>query len=424
MAKPSVVPSSISIARNVSIKEEHQPEGSASLALRSAPPQQSLTNCVKGEQEELPMLLVMPVSSDHADDRAAEIGKSVNELGNLAVAINAFKSRYDELQKHLDFIGKAIDARSRELTLAPNTTQSTATVSATPSVGGNVQSTEHVNPQFTTEKENALDSNQKSKAMTESNDAGGSGNDLVSLCQTMCSRGLRKYVVSNLSHPEKLREQVPAALKSAPKPYKLVFDCIGRFFLQGSKAYIKDSPMIPARQASVLVLEYYLMSGCVENEKEVDPSLKEEANLAAGAWKKRLIIEGGVSKACEIDARGLILFVGCYGIPSNFRNEDIRDLIRLSNPREIMHALRQSRGLVKRVSGSYFCVLVHCTQARCLCFTFNIFIAKLFKILLRSCSLLSIISVPIGTLINIRDCLITLYYSEYNIMLDRFLIIV
>ncbi|XP_054807914.1 protein FRIGIDA [Prosopis cineraria] len=355
MAKPSTVSNSIPITVNARVKEEHGAVASTSVSLRSIPSQQFPMKPVKGEQDDvtngqLP-LVVSSVSSAYEDNnRAAEIAKSVNELGNFAVAINAFTSLFDELQKHVDFIDKAIDARSEELALLSNTTQNTATVSCTPLAGGNVQSTEPVNTQPTLVKENELHSNQKLKAKTENGEGDGSLNDVVSICRTMCSRGLRKYIVSNLSQPEKLREQVPAALKSAPKPSKLVFECIGRFFLQGSRAYNKDSPMIPARLASILVLEYYLLSGCTDNEKDINHSLKEEASLAATAWKKRLIVEGGVSKACEIDARGLILFVGGFGIPASFRHEEIRDLIRLSNPREIMHALRQSRGLLKKVS--------------------------------------------------------------------------
>lgn len=182
-------------------------------------------------------------------------------------------------------------------------------------------------------------------------DVKGEENELVSLCQTMCSRGLRRYILSHLAEVKMLGEQVPEALKSAPKPSKLVFECIGRFFLQGSKAYTKDSPMVTARLASVLVLEYYLLSGRVDSEaQEEDPSLNKEASQAAVSWRKRLIVEGGVANACEIDARGLVLFIACYGIPIDFLNEDVWNLVRLSNPREISKALRQSQALLMRVT--------------------------------------------------------------------------
>ncbi|KAK4264608.1 hypothetical protein QN277_025761 [Acacia crassicarpa] len=347
MAIPSTVSNSIPMTSNEHVKEEHDQLALTSASQQSISSQQFPMKPVKGEPDDLTngqLALVVPsVSSAHGDDnRAARIAKSVNELGNLSVAINAFMSRYDELQKHLEFIDKAIDTRSKELSLPSNATPNTVTVSSTPLAGGNVHSTEPVSAQPTPVKEDELHSDPKL------ND--GPLNEVFSLCRTMCSRGLRKYVISNLSQPEKLREEVPVALKSAPKPSRLVLECIGRFFLQGSRAYIRDSPMIPARQASVLILEYYLLSGCAGDEKNIYPSSKEEASLAACAWKKRLIVEGGVSKACEIDARGLILFVGCFGIPVSFRHEELRDLIRLSNPREIMPALRQSPGLVKRVS--------------------------------------------------------------------------
>ncbi|KAA8540585.1 hypothetical protein F0562_024496 [Nyssa sinensis] len=168
------------------------------------------------------------------------------------------------------------------------------------------------------------------------------------LCEMMCSRGLRKYMVSNLSSIAKLRKEVTVALKLAPKPATLVFQCLGRFYLQGRKAYCKDSPMITARQASVLVLECFLLMGC--NDVQIEPSVKEEAELTAVAWRKRLVSEGGVSKACEIDARGLLFLIGCFGIPPAFKNEDVGDLFRPSNAREISDVLRRSNVLLARIA--------------------------------------------------------------------------
>lgn len=289
------------------------------------------SNTVKENEHDGPI----PPENEHA---GAKLAKSVNQLNDLSIAIQAFKNRYDELQKHLEFIEQAIDTRTKELeALGP-----TAAAQATTGNGDIVRSEPEPKPE------------PESKSKAEGVGGGeGEENELVSLCKTMNSRGLRKYIVSHLSETTSLREQVPLALKSAPKPSRLVFECIGRFFLQGSKAYTKDSPMIPARQGSILVLEYYLTSGCVESEAQMEPPLKEEALSAAVSWRKRLIFEGGVSRACEIDARGLVFFIACFGIPSIFKNEDIWNLVRLSNPREISNALRQSQVLLRRVPGIY-----------------------------------------------------------------------
>ncbi|GLU04068.1 hypothetical protein SLE2022_212330 [Rubroshorea leprosula] len=132
--------------------------------------------------------------------------------------------------------------------------------------------------------------------------------EIQHLCETMCNKGLRRYIATHLFDILKLREEVPAALKLTPKPVKLVLHCIGRFLLQGIKAYSKDSPMIPARQTSVFILELFLlmMGGCDGSQVDIEQGLKEDAEMGAIAWKKRLISEGGLGKASEIDARGFV----------------------------------------------------------------------------------------------------------------------
>ncbi|KAG5067126.1 hypothetical protein AAZX31_04G185900 [Glycine max] len=272
-----------------------------------------------------------PLSLPPEDENnsGAKLAKSVNELNDLAVAIQAFKNRYDELQKHLEFIEQAIHTRTKELrALGANSAQGTAE-------NGVVQLDSNPKPEVTQAEEREEEEEE---------------DELLTLCKTMNSRGLRKYVLTRLSETASLREQVPLALRSAPNPSRLVFECIGRFFLQGSKAYTKDSPMIPARQVSVLVLEYYLLSGCVGNEVDLEASLKREVDSAAVAWRKRIFVEGGLLKAAEVDARGLILFIAIFGIPTVFKDEDIYSLVSASNGREFSDALLKSQPLLKRVS--------------------------------------------------------------------------
>ncbi|MCI40717.1 protein FRIGIDA-like, partial [Trifolium medium] len=91
------------------------------------------------------------------------------------------------------------------------------------------------------------------------------------------------------------------------------------------------------------------MSGCSSKARLKSP-LKQDAVTAAVSWRKRLIGEGGVGAATEMDARGLILFLACFGIPHDFRNEEIVNLVLLSKPGEISHALRNSVVLSRRVS--------------------------------------------------------------------------
>ncbi|TKY63372.1 Inactive protein FRIGIDA [Spatholobus suberectus] len=97
--------------------------------------------------------------------------------------------------------------------------------------------------------------------------------------------------------------------------------------------------MILARQVSILVLEYYLLStsfiaspntvcflDCVGSQKDVEALLKKEADSATIAWRKRLIMKGGVANASKVDARGLLLFVAGFGILNVFKDEDLCNL--------------------------------------------------------------------------------------------------
>ncbi|KAK7839979.1 protein FRIGIDA [Quercus suber] len=299
------------------VKEEDDSE--ESLAAR-------IISEIKPEEEEEKTVLVKEEAGESLDEsqkQKSEFMKSVVELDGLSIAIHSFTRRLDELQKHLEFIENTIESRSKQLLLIENT---------------NLVVVETITEELEEEKEAAQGGEVPSSRGTKS--------EVEYLCEMMCSRSLRKYIVSNMSDEAKLREEVPAALKFAPKPAKLVLDCIGRFYLQGSKAYTKNSPMIPARQASLLILEFFLLSDCDcdnVNEKE-----KDEAHSAALAWRKRLVTEGGLSRATPIDARGLLLFIASFGIPSRFSNQDLRDLILLTT-QNISTALRRSPLLLARI---------------------------------------------------------------------------
>ncbi|CAL5375458.1 unnamed protein product [Camellia sinensis] len=336
---------------------------------------------------------------------------SVYHLRNLSAALSAFHRRYDELHEHLHFIRTSIDSKllpnshpsppiailplSKTLsspvsdtTIAPaivpiiktlssqvpETTTPPAIVPITKTLSSQVPEATTVPaiapiaetlasdvpeetitapaivpiaetlasdvPETTTVAE--LD---KSEQATDNNQS--SHSEIELYCKRMCSRSIRRYITSNLSNVSKLREEVPSALKFAENPAKLVLDCFGRFFLQGIKAYCKDSPMIPGRQASVLILEFFLMMGFDGNE--IEAKVKEEAESSALDWRKRLISEGGLVKACQIDGRGLLLLIGCFGIPGAFTNDDIKDLVRAGRAREIADVLRRSHVLLARI---------------------------------------------------------------------------
>ncbi|CAE6233848.1 unnamed protein product [Arabidopsis arenosa] len=259
--------------------------------------------------------------------------KSIDELAAFSVAVEAFKRQFDDLQKHIDSIENAIDSK---LAASSNFHQP---LLSPPRNHASVETTVSVS-QLSQEEPAEIVPETSNKAEGER------------LCELMCSKGLRKYIYANISDRAKLMEEIPSALKLAKEPAKFVLDCIGKFYLQGRRAFTKESPMISARQVSLLILEsFLLMPDRGKGKVKIESCIKDEAETAAVAWRKRLMSEGGLAEAEQMDARGLLLLVACFGVPSNFRSMDLLDLIRMSGSNEIAGALKRSPFLVPMISG-------------------------------------------------------------------------
>ncbi|CAN6860628.1 unnamed protein product [Brassica oleracea] len=262
--------------------------------------------------------------------------KSIDDLTAFAAAMDAFKRHYDDLQNHMDYIKNAIGS---SLKFKGIIAESPSSRSQSPRNDASGETATAVAATQSPPKET-------SETVPEISDK------VERLCELMCSKGLRRYMYSNISDRAKLIEELPAALKLAKEPAKFVLECIGKFFLQGRKAYASDSHMIPARQVSLLILEcYLLMLDPSEEKKPIDGSIKDEAEAAAVAWKKRMMNEGRLAAAEAMDARGLLLLIACFGIPSSFKSMDLFDLVRKSGTAEIAAALKRSPFLVPMMSG-------------------------------------------------------------------------
>ncbi|CAH2070427.1 unnamed protein product [Thlaspi arvense] len=262
--------------------------------------------------------------------------KSIDELTAFSAAVDAFKRQYDDLQKHMDYIENAIESKLKSNGIEIAAASSSFHSQSSPPRNVVPAAVVCQSPKETTETVPEM-----------SNKPEG---------QRLCSKGLRKYIYSNISDRAKLMKEIPEALKLAKEPAKFVLECIGKFYLQGRKAFANNnSPMIPARKASLLILECFLLMLDPGEEKnlkfKIESSVKDEADAAAFAWKRRLMNEGGLAAAEAIDARGLLLLIACFGVPSSFGNTDLLDLVRQSGAAEIAGALKRSPFLATIVSG-------------------------------------------------------------------------
>ncbi|XP_015079436.1 uncharacterized protein LOC107023299 [Solanum pennellii] len=172
--------------------------------------------------------------------------------------------------------------------------------------------------------------------------------ELEIFCETMDHCGLRKYMTTHISNFRRLREEVHKALRLSPNPATLVFNCIGKFYITAGKKFANESPLGRGRKAKVLILEcLLLMIGIYDKEIELENWVKEEAEHRALAWLERMNSEGG--KPQEIDARGLLFFIGGFGIPDQFTNANIRNLIQVSNLKWSCDALKRSNALLAKL---------------------------------------------------------------------------
>lgn len=272
--------------------------------------------------------------------------KSIDDLAAFSAAVDVFKRQFDDLQKHIESIENAIESKLKsngvDLAASSNFHQPLSP----PRKNASVETT-------VTVSQSPQEPAAKTVPETSNKPEG------ERLCELMCSKGLRKYIYANISNRAKLMEEIPSALKLAKEPAKFVLECIGKFYLQGRRAFTKESPMISARQVSLLILESFLLMpdpGEGKVKIEIESFVKDEAETAAVAWRKRLMGEGGLAASEQMDARGLLLLIACFGVPSNFRSMDLLDLLRTSGLSDIVSALRRSPFLVPMISGIMFCL--------------------------------------------------------------------
>ncbi|XP_010426308.1 PREDICTED: protein FRIGIDA-like [Camelina sativa] len=280
--------------------------------------------------------------------------KSIDDLAAFSAAVDAFKRQFDDLQKHIESIENAIDTKLKSNGVDIAASSDFHQPLSPPRDNASVETTTVTVSQSSQDPVPAISDKPEGGRLCDPVPAISDKSEGERLCESMCSKGLRKYIYGNISDRAKLLEEIPVALKLAKEPAKFVFECIGKFYLQGRRAFSKDSPMISARHVSLLIMESFLLMpdpGEGKAKIKIERYVKDEAEAAAVAWRKRLIGEGGLAAAELMDARGLLLLIACYGVPSNFRSMDLLDLILTCGFNEIAGALRRSRFLAPMVSG-------------------------------------------------------------------------
>ncbi|CAI0408806.1 unnamed protein product [Linum tenue] len=155
MAKPSVSNASAPATGHSPGKSTVAPVKLESVS--ESPPQCQLqppNPHVKSEQVELNGLPIVTLPPQQPEQPTrSRVLESVQGLCNLSSAIREFKSRFDELEKHLELIRTAIESRE-----------------------------------------------QQPHGQLDGDGAAPASSELLHLCETMCGKSLRKYIITRLDY--------------------------------------------------------------------------------------------------------------------------------------------------------------------------------------------------------------------------------
>lgn len=178
--------------------------------------------------------------------------------------------------------------------------------------------------------------------------------ELKILCETMDSKGLRKYIIEHRKDAAGLRNEVPSALNSAIDPSRLVLESLEGFYSLEQKSSDKKESGLPAlRRACTLLLESLvpvLADPILGVEHPVLPlNIKEQAKSIADEWKSKINLEGDVANGNSLEAQAFLQLLATFGIASEFDKDDLCKLVLAVARRRQTPELCRSLGLESKM---------------------------------------------------------------------------
>ncbi|CAL9778454.1 unnamed protein product [Musa acuminata subsp. burmannicoides] len=170
---------------------------------------------------------------------------------------------------------------------------------------------------------------------------------LTSLCINMDGKDLVSFIARNRKDLGAIRSELNPALRSAPDPAKLVLDAMDGFFSspppppKGDKKGDKDADALATRRTCINLLERIPVIG-----PEIGPSVRDQAKKLATEWKGK-VTDGGRENGLE--AMGLLQLLVSYGLASEFKVDELLDLLILVSRRKQAVDLCKSLGLTENV---------------------------------------------------------------------------
>uniref|UniRef100_A0A0D6R4M1 FRIGIDA-like protein n=1 Tax=Araucaria cunninghamii TaxID=56994 RepID=A0A0D6R4M1_ARACU len=182
---------------------------------------------------------------------------------------------------------------------------------------------------------------------------------LKQFCEQMDAKGLLKYISENRKFLAALREEVPAALRLAMDPARLVLDALEGFYPPNLKSNQgnKTETGLPAKRRSCILLLESLVPLLVDSTTGHDlpdaaSDIKEQAKIIADDWKSKLAdVDIDASNGNSLEAQAFLQLLATFGIASDYDEEELCKLVLAVSRRRQTPELCQSLGLAAKMPG-------------------------------------------------------------------------
>ncbi|KAH9315072.1 hypothetical protein KI387_023699 [Taxus chinensis] len=178
---------------------------------------------------------------------------------------------------------------------------------------------------------------------------------LKQFCEQMDSKGLLNLLSVNRKYVSALRDEVPAALRFAIDPARLVLDAVEGFYPpnQGNKM---ETGLPAQRRSCILLLESLapLLADPVmrSDHPEVESNVKEQAKMIADNWKSKLAdVDTDASNGNSLEAQAFLQLLVTFGIASEYDEDELCKLVISVSRRRQTPELCQSLGLAEKMPG-------------------------------------------------------------------------
>ncbi|KAK6934540.1 Frigida-like [Dillenia turbinata] len=242
------------------------------------------------------------------DVKKENLRKTFEDLKTVSSFLSNFTLAWTDLESHIDSLKFSIEERFKELQSKESQLrlQSPQT------------SAEQVKEQNTTPQKVLVATNNSNSVPDDGHDVN-PRIELLKLCEKMDGKGLRKFIIDNAKDRQQIRLEIPAALKLASDPAKMVLDAMEGFYSEKSSSKGEKDPAVSGfRRTCIMLLEELKVLGPVINANE-----RERAKNLAVHWKRKVSPNG----KNPLEALGFLQLLATFNLAAEFDAGEVLDLV-------------------------------------------------------------------------------------------------